>query len=118
MILFLFTIVFVAQLIITAFLVIKLIDIDLIILELDEKLQAEQGIYKCSLYYAKEMTSCYKELVQVAVENFDKKMKKSNYERIKSTIISLILALMPRPYRKIFNNSKWGYKIFKYLSTP
>ena len=118
MILFLFAIVFVAQLIITAAIVIKLIDIDLAILGFDEKLQAEQGIYKCSMYYAKEMTSCYKDLVKVAVESFDKKLQKSNYEKIKSCIISLIMAFLPQPYKKLVKSTKWGYKIFKYLSTP
>ncbi len=118
MILFLFIIVFIAQLIITAVLVIKLIDIDLAILEFDEKLQVEEGIYKCSLYYMKEMTAAYKDLVRVTIENYDKKMKKSSFERIKSSVISLIIALLPKPYRKFINNTKWGYKIVKYLSTP
>ena len=118
MILFLFAIVFIAQLIIATAIIMKLIDIDLAILEFDEKLKAEQGIYKCSLYYAKEVTCAYKELVRVTVENFDKKMKKSNCEKIKSTVVSLIIALLPKSYRKFINNTKWGYKIVKYLSTP
>ena len=42
MILFLFAIVFIAQLIIATAIIMKLIDIDLAILEFDEKLQAEQ----------------------------------------------------------------------------
>ena len=45
MILFLFTIVFIAQLIIAAAIIIKLIDLDLAIIELDEKLQAAEEKY-------------------------------------------------------------------------
>ena len=118
MILFLFTIVFIAQLIITAAIIIKLIDIDLAIIEFDEKLQVTEGVTKCSLYYMKEVTEAYKELVRVSIENFDKKMRKSNYEKIKTGSIALIITMLPKPYRKILNSTKWGFKIYRYLSTP
>ena len=115
MILFLFTIVFIAQLIITTAIIIKLIDADLAIIALDENLQESRAITKCSLYYAKEITCAYKELTQATFKNLDKKLRKSNIEKIKTAIISLIIALLPKNIRKIINSSKWGYKIAKYL---
>ena len=118
MILFLFTIIFIAQLIIAAAIIIKLIDVDLAIIEFDEKLQATEGITKCSLYYAKEVTASYKELIKVAIENFDKKMRKSKLEKIKTSSITLIVAMLPKPYRKLLNSTKWGFKLYRYLSTP
>ena len=118
MILFLFTIVFIAQLIIAAAIIIKLIDLDLAIIELDEKLQAERAITKCSLYYLKEVVENYKVLVSLTFENFDKKFKKSKHEKIKSTVLYLSTAILPKPYRTFIKNSKWGYKIAKYLITP
>ena len=115
MILFLFTIVFIAQLIITAAIIIKLVDVDLAIIELDEKMQASESVTKCSLYYLKEITESYKELTNVTFQNFDKKLNKSKTEKMKSAIISLIIALLPKHIRKIIDSSKWGYKIAKYL---
>ena len=118
MILFFFTIVFIAQLIIAIAIITKLIDIDLAIIEFDEKLQATEGVTKCSLYYVKEVTASYKELVKVSIENFDKKMKKSKYEKLKTSGISLVIAMLPKPYKKLIKSTKLGFKLYKYLSTP
>ena len=116
MILFLFTIIFAAELIITGFIVIKLIDLDLAIIAQDEKLQAERHIVKYSMYYFKEVTAAYKELVEVTFKNFDKKYKIFGAKSLKSTIISLIMLVLPKTYRKFIDSAKLGYKVMRYLS--
>ena len=116
MILFLFAIVFIAELIITGFIIIKLVDIDLAIIELDEKLQAERNIVKYSMYYFKEVTAAYKELVKVTFQNIDKKYRKFGFDRIKSTLVSLFMLLIPKTYRKFIDSTKLGYKVVRYLS--
>ena len=115
MILFLFAIVFIAQLIIAAALIIKLVDIDIAILIMDEELQARESVVKCSMYYLKEVTESYKELTRVTFENLDKKLRKSNAEKLKSAVISLIVAFLPKRLRRFINSSKWGFRIAKYL---
>ena len=115
MILFLFTIVFIAQLIITAAIISKLLDFDIAIITLDERLQTAKPITECSMYYLKEVTESYKDLVSITFQNFDKKLNKSKTARLKSAIISLIIALLPKNIRKIINSTTWGFKIARYL---
>ena len=116
MILFLLTIVFIAELIITGFVIIKLVDIDLAIIEFDEKLKTERNIVKYSMYYFKEVTAAYKELVEVTFQNFDKRYRKLGVSGIKSTIISLFMLFIPKTYRRFIDSTKLGYKVVRYLS--
>ncbi len=115
MILFLFTIVFLAELILTGFILIKLIDMDLAIIEFDEKLQAERSIVKYSMYYLKEVTAAYKELVDVTFKNFDKKYRRFGFSSLKSTLLSLFVLLLPKTYRRLIDSTKLGYKVVRYL---
>ncbi len=116
MILFLFTIVFLAELVIAGFIIIKLVDIDLYIIDIDEKIKAQRSITKYSMYYLKEVTAAYKELVEVTFENFDKKYSSYSLKNLKSTIVALLMLLIPKTYRRFINSTKLGYKVVRYLS--
>ncbi len=116
MILFLFTIVFIAELLLTGFIILKLIDFDLAIIELDEKFQVNRNVVKYSMYYFKEVTAGYKELVELTFKNFDKKYRAFGFNSIKSTLISLLMLLLPKTYRNFIDSTKLGYKVMRYLS--
>ena len=115
MILFLFAIVFIAQLIITTVIIVKLIDIDIAIIVLDEKIQAYESVTKCSLYYLKEVTEAYKELTTVTIDNFEKKFRKSNNQKLRTATMSVLVALLPKGVRRFIESSKWGFKVVKYF---
>lgn len=116
MILFLFTILFLVELVVAGLIIVKLVDLDLYIIDLDEKLKTQRNITKYSMYYLKEVTAAYKELVEVTFENFDKKYRSYGLKNLKSTIIALLMLLVPKTYRRFINSTKLGYKVVRYLS--